>query len=57
MAASGAPDRTEDHAKNVADLAIQLISQVRLLTLPSTLDIKIRIGKADSTVDAKFYSG
>ena len=45
MAASGAPDRTDDHAKNVADVALQLLSQVRLLTLSSKMDIQIRIGK------------
>lgn len=45
MAASGAPDRTDDHAINVADVSLQLISQVRSLVLPSGLDIQIRIGE------------
>ncbi|XP_032456579.1 soluble guanylate cyclase 89Da [Nasonia vitripennis] len=44
MAASGAPDRTDDHAINVADVSLQLISQVRSLVLPSGLEIQIRIG-------------
>ncbi|XP_012250694.1 soluble guanylate cyclase 89Da-like [Athalia rosae] len=46
MAASGAPDRTEDHARNVADVALELISRVRSLKLPSGIDIQIRIGIA-----------
>ncbi|XP_014213715.1 soluble guanylate cyclase 89Db-like [Copidosoma floridanum] len=44
MAASGAPDRTLDHAINVADVSIQLLAQVRSLILPSGLDLQIRIG-------------
>ncbi|XP_012288927.1 soluble guanylate cyclase 89Db [Orussus abietinus] len=44
MAASGAPDRTDNHAKNVADLSLQLITHVRSLKLPSGLDLQIRIG-------------
>ena len=45
MAASGAPDRTADHAINIADVSLQLVAQVRSLVLPSGLDIQIRIGK------------
>lgn len=45
MAASGAPDRTKDHAINVADVSLQLVSQVRSLILPSGLNIQVRIGK------------
>ncbi|XP_076621621.1 soluble guanylate cyclase 89Db [Colletes latitarsis] len=44
MAASGAPDRTENHAQNVADVSLQLIKHVQSLKLPSGLDIQIRIG-------------
>ena len=44
MAASGAPDRNENHAQNVADVSLQLIEHVRSLTLPTGLDIRIRIG-------------
>ncbi|XP_044019324.1 soluble guanylate cyclase 89Db-like [Aphidius gifuensis] len=44
MAASGAPDKTKDHAKNVADVSLQLITRVRSLKLPSGIDIQIRIG-------------
>lgn len=44
MAASGAPDRNENHAQNIADVSLQLIQHVRSL-LPSGLDIRIRIGK------------
>ncbi|XP_046418773.1 soluble guanylate cyclase 89Da-like isoform X1 [Neodiprion fabricii] len=44
MAASGAPDKTEHHAKHVADVSLQLITHVRSLKLPSGLDIQIRIG-------------
>ncbi|KAG7211720.1 hypothetical protein KM043_010966 [Ampulex compressa] len=44
MAASGAPDRTENHARNIADVSLQLIKHVRSLKLPSGLDIRIRIG-------------
>ena len=45
MAASGAPDRTENHAINIADVSLQLLSKVRSLILPSGLRIEIRIGK------------
>ena len=44
MAASGAPDRTKDHAKNAADVSLELLSNVRSIKLPSGLDIHIRIG-------------
>ena len=44
MAASGAPDRTKDHATNVVDVALELLSQVQSLVLPSDLKIEIRIG-------------
>ncbi|XP_076683204.1 soluble guanylate cyclase 89Db [Andrena cerasifolii] len=44
MAASGAPDRTENHAENIADVSLQLLKHVRSLKLPSGLDIQIRIG-------------
>lgn len=44
MAASGAPDRTEHHAKNIADVSLHLIKRVRSLKLASGLDIQIRIG-------------
>ncbi|XP_019696259.1 soluble guanylate cyclase 89Da [Harpegnathos saltator] len=44
MAASGAPDRNENHAQNIADVSLQLIEHVRSLKLPSGLDIRIRIG-------------
>lgn len=44
MAASGAPDRTEDHARNAADVSIELLNNVRSIKLPSGQDIHIRIG-------------
>ncbi|XP_011498155.1 PREDICTED: soluble guanylate cyclase 89Da-like [Ceratosolen solmsi marchali] len=44
MAASGAPDRTDSHAINIADVSLQLISQVRSMILSSGIDIQIRIG-------------
>ncbi|CAL7940160.1 unnamed protein product [Xylocopa violacea] len=44
MAASGAPDKTENHAQYIADVALQLLKHVRSLKLPSGLDIRIRIG-------------
>lgn len=44
MAASGAPDRTENHAQNIADVSLELLKHVRSLKLPSGLDIQIRIG-------------
>jgi hypothetical protein len=45
MAASGAPDRMDGHAINIADVSLQLISQVRSMILTSGIDIQIRIGK------------
>uniref|UniRef100_A0A0C9PMU3 guanylate cyclase n=2 Tax=Fopius arisanus TaxID=64838 RepID=A0A0C9PMU3_9HYME len=44
MAASGAPDRTKNHARNIADVSLQLITRVRSLQLPSGVAIQIRIG-------------
>lgn len=44
MAVSGAPEATPNHASNVANLALCLISQVRKLQLPPEAS-QIRIGK------------
>lgn len=44
MVASGAPDRTESHARNITDVSLQLLKHVRSLKLPSHIDIQIRIG-------------
>lgn len=49
MAASGAPDRNENHAQNIADVSLQLIENVRSLELPSGLNIRIRIGNTQHT--------
>lgn len=50
MAASGAPDRNENHAQDIADVSLQLIEHVRSLKLPSGFDIRIRIGNSLSLV-------
>lgn len=49
MAASGAPDKNENHAQNIADVSLQLIEHVRSLKLPSGIDIRIRIGNHDDS--------
>ncbi|KAI4457336.1 guanylate cyclase soluble subunit beta-2 [Holotrichia oblita] len=44
MAASGAPERTKDHAINVADFSLALIKGVKDLTLPSGGEVDVKIG-------------
>lgn len=43
MAVSGAPERSFEHAENVANLALCLVQQVRKLNLPGEIS-EIRIG-------------
>lgn len=45
MAASGAPERTRDHAVNVADFSLAVIKGVKELTLPSGGEVDVRIGE------------
>lgn len=44
MAASGAPERTERHAQNVADLSLRMVESVKSLDTSSDSKIEIRIG-------------
>ncbi|KAI4457321.1 guanylate cyclase soluble subunit beta-2 [Holotrichia oblita] len=44
MAASGAPERTKDHAINVADFSLALIKGVKDLRLPSGGEVDVKIG-------------
>lgn len=44
MAASGAPERTKDHASNVADFSLALIKGVKDLKLPSGGEVDVKIG-------------
>lgn len=44
MAVSGAPEKTPDHACNIADLALSFIETVQKMTDGSENDIQIRIG-------------
>lgn len=44
MAASGAPERTDTHAQNVADLSICMIDSVRKLDIFKTNKVDVRIG-------------
>ena len=55
MAASGAPDRTENHAQNIADVSLQLLKHVRSLQLPSGVDIQIRIGNLTRDLILKLF--
>lgn len=45
MAVSGAPEKTPDHACNIADLALSFIETVQKMTDGSENDIQIRIGE------------
>lgn len=45
MVASGAPERTEEHAQNVVDLSLSMIDKVNDLHMPSGGKVEIRIGK------------
>lgn len=45
MAVGGAPEYTPEHAKNVADVALCLLRQVKQLKLPSGISIQTRIGE------------
>lgn len=44
MAASGAPERSENHAVNVADLSLSMLKNVRGLKMPSGANVEVRIG-------------
>lgn len=44
MAVSGAPERSDHHAQNVADLSICMIESVQKLELSSENKVDIRIG-------------
>lgn len=44
MAASGAPERTKDHAVNVADFSLAVIKGIKELKLPSGGEADVRIG-------------
>lgn len=44
MAASGAPERTEKHAQNVADLGLRMLESVKKLDISADSKIEIRIG-------------
>lgn len=45
MAACGAPERTELHAQNMADLAIAMIKNIREIKATDNHDVEIRVGK------------
>lgn len=45
MAACGAPEKTENHAQNVAELALNMIKSVKTVEVPSKNRVEIRIGK------------
>lgn len=44
MAASGAPERTELHAQNIADLAFAMIESIRNIKTLDNNEVEIRIG-------------
>lgn len=44
MAASGAPERTDLHAQQVADVALSMTEKIKELRTPSGAKIEIRIG-------------
>lgn len=45
MAASGAPDQTKHHARNIADVSLELLSHIGSLEVPSGIEMQIRIGE------------
>lgn len=45
MVASGAPERTELHAQNIADLALTMLDAVKKIKTPDGKGVDIRIGK------------
>ncbi|KAF2889869.1 hypothetical protein ILUMI_16304 [Ignelater luminosus] len=44
MVASGAPERTQSHAQNIADLSLCMVKEVANLKIPSMDKVGIRIG-------------
>ncbi|XP_017776660.1 PREDICTED: soluble guanylate cyclase 89Db-like [Nicrophorus vespilloides] len=44
MAASGAPERVDKHATNVADLSLSMVKNVKGILVPSQTKVEIRIG-------------
>lgn len=45
MAVSGAPERTEKHAENIAAVALEMIDQVQDIRGPDGAKVNIRIGR------------
>ncbi|KAG5867251.1 hypothetical protein JTB14_012831 [Gonioctena quinquepunctata] len=52
MAVCGAPDRSEDHAQNIADVSLDMVKHVRQLEIPSGTKVEVRIGVHSGTVVA-----
>lgn len=44
MVSSGAPERTDLHAQNIANVALKMIDRVKKIKGPSGEDVEIRIG-------------
>ncbi|CAH1996765.1 unnamed protein product [Acanthoscelides obtectus] len=44
MVASGAPERTEMHAQNIAELALAMLESIRDIKTPDDHEVEIRIG-------------
>lgn len=44
MAVSGAPEYTDEHAKNVTNLSLEFTEYIRDLQSPSGIQIQVKIG-------------
>jgi hypothetical protein len=44
MVVSGAPEYTENHAKNVTDLGLGYAEEIRNLKFPCDIQIQVKIG-------------
>lgn len=55
MVASGAPERTELHAENIADLALTMLEAADKITTLDGKGVDIRIGKIFNLQNLNFH--
>lgn len=55
MAASGAPERNPNHARNVVDVSLSLLKHIKQLGMPTTMGVDIRLGKHQLFIDINMF--
>lgn len=55
MAACGAPERTNFHCQNIADLALDMVEKVSQIGIPGVAEVNIRIGMRHLRVKSHYF--